>query len=189
MGEEVLLFSVSDVHEATDQSALGGTYVYRVAAVNAVGVGMKSQPVEITVEAVATVPGLPRNLDTDAGNGTVNLTWDEPIDDGGSPITGYIIYRGTSESNIVLLLERGNATHFLDDSVMNGVTYYYKVSAVNGAGEGNLTGSVHATPTVEGGIDDDDDEGGENTMLYIIIAIVAVAAVAGVAFFILRKRK
>jgi LPXTG-motif cell wall-anchored protein len=79
-------------------------------------------------------------------------------------------------------------TTFLDDTVVNGVTCHYRVSALNAVGEGNLTDSEHATPTAEGGIDDD-DEGDDNTLLYLIIAAVIVAAVAGLAFFFLRKRK
>jgi LPXTG-motif cell wall-anchored protein len=158
-----------------------------VEAVNAVGAGEPSEEASVTVVSPSTVPGAPQDLDLDAGNGTVSLTWDPPDDDGGTSITGYNVYRGTSESTLVLFFERGNLTHFMDDSVINGQTYYYKVTAVNAVGEGTASDVEHATPTAEGG--EDDDDGGDNTMLYIIIGIVALAAVAGVAVFLLKKKK
>lgn len=172
-------------NEYLDQTAYGGTYYYRVAAVNDIGVGQRSDEAEIAVEATMFAPGAPENLDADAGNGTVTLTWDRPDDDGGSPITGYNIYRGTAEGYLVLLTTIGNVTTYTDDEVVNGQTYWYKVSAVNAVGEGAMTGMESATPTAE----DKDDDGGSNTMLYIIIAIMAIAAVAVAAVFFLRKRK
>jgi LPXTG-motif cell wall-anchored protein len=85
----------------------------------------------------------------------------------------------------VLLTTIGNVTTYTDDEVVNGQTYWYKVSAVNAVGEGAMTGTESATPTAE----NMDDDGGSNTMLYIIIAIMAIAAVAVAAVFFLRKRK
>jgi hypothetical protein len=186
-GHETLLLTVGDVGEVTDQSALGGTYTYRVAAVNAVGVGLKSEAVEVTVEVVAELPGAPEDLDADAGNGTVTLTWDPPDDDGGTSIIGYKIYRGITEGSEVLLATLGNVDTYLDDTVINGQTYYYKVTAVNAVGEGPSSDVEHATPTADGGIDDDDATG--NTMLFIVIAVIALAAGAAVALLVLRKKR
>jgi hypothetical protein len=45
-----------------------------------------------------------------------------------------------------LLAQVGNVTSFTDSSVVNGVTYYYRVSAVNSVGEGALSGELSATP-------------------------------------------
>ena len=100
-------------------------------------------------------------------------------------MTGYKIYRGTSADSLTLLTTVGLVTTYTDDTVVNGQAYYYKVSAVNALGEGPATDIEEATPTAEGGEDDD----GDNTMLYIVIAIVAIAAVAGVAVFLLRRKK
>ncbi|HNU35386.1 MAG TPA: fibronectin type III domain-containing protein, partial [Methanomassiliicoccales archaeon] len=186
-GKESLLITVGDVWEVTDQTALEGTYTYRVAAVNAVGVGMKTGPVTVTVEEVASDPGVPRNLDVDAGNGTVTLNWDPPDDDGGTPVTGYKVYRGITEGAELLLATLGDVTTYVDDNVTNGQTYYYRVSALNAVGEGSLTDSEHATPTAEGGIDDDDEDG-SGIMMYVILAVVVIAAVSVIIVFVLKRK-
>ncbi len=43
-------------------------------------------------------------------------------------------------------MEIGNITTFNDTSVTPGITYYYKVSAVNSYGEGPLSNEAFATP-------------------------------------------
>jgi fibronectin type 3 domain-containing protein len=181
-----VLATVGNVLTFVDDTVLAGhTYLYQVTAVNAQGEGPRSNEVSLTVGAV---PSVPQNLEAVAGNGTVNLTWNAPNEDGGWPITGYKVYRRTSEGAEVLLAIIGNVTNYVDNAVTNGQTYYYRVSAVNAMGEGAQTGSVDATPFAED-VDDEDGDGGENTMLYIIIVIVAIASVAGVAaFFFLRKK-
>ena len=43
-----------------------------------------------------TVPGAPAGLTATAGDGQVTLSWAAPASDGGSPVTGYNVYKGTS---------------------------------------------------------------------------------------------
>jgi fibronectin type 3 domain-containing protein len=167
-----------------DTVSAGYTYLYQVTAVNSQGEGPRSNQVSVSVGAV---PSAPQGLEAEAGDGTVTLTWEAPSDDGGWPVTGYKVYRGTAEGAEVLLATLGNVTTYTDSAVANDQTYHYRVSAVNAMGEGASTGSVDATPSAED--TNDDDGGGNSTMLYIIIAIVAMAGVAAVAaFFFLRKR-
>jgi hypothetical protein len=63
------------------------------------------------------------------------LGWAAP-NNGGSAITGYDIYRGTSPGGETLFVTLGNVLKYTDNGLAKGVTYYYKVSAVNSAGEG-----------------------------------------------------
>jgi predicted phage tail protein len=158
-----------------------GTFYYRVAAANAAGAGEASNEAAITVTNPSTVPGAPEGFLAVAGNGTVTLTWSAPSNDGGSPITGYKVYRGTSEGAETLLATLGNTLTYVDNDVVNGQTYYYRVSAVNALGEGPLTGSVVAKPNVGG-------DGGDGTLLLAIIAIAIIATVAAVALFYLKKK-
>jgi fibronectin type 3 domain-containing protein len=66
----------------------------------------------------------------------IGLTWKAPKTIGSSPVVAYKIYRGTVSKGAVYLATVGNVLAFTDTSAQNGTTYYYQVSAVNGAGEG-----------------------------------------------------
>ena len=94
-----------------------------------------------------TVPGPPQSPSASAGNTTVDVTWSTPSTDGGSPVTNYEIYRGTSPGGESKIAEVGNTPlTFHDSGLTNGQTYYYKVSAKNAVGEGSLSSETSATP-------------------------------------------
>src|SRR5205823_998074 len=83
------------------------------------------------------LPSAPQSLTARPANGKgVQLTWSPPASNGGSPITGYNIYRSTSAGVETFLTSVGNVTSFKDTSTTRGQTYYYTVKAVNGVGEG-----------------------------------------------------
>ena len=90
-----------------------------------------------------------RRADTSAlaGDASATLSWTAPIIDGGSALTGYRIYRGTSPGNESFLQSVGTTTTFVDSGLTNGLAYYYKVSAENAVGEGPLSSGTQATPT------------------------------------------
>jgi subtilisin len=94
-----------------------------------------------------TAPGAPNLTAASAGNGSVALTWSAPVSDGGSPISGYQIWRGTSSGGESLLTTVGVTTGYTDSSVSNGTTYYYQVAAVNTVGPGPGSNERSATPT------------------------------------------
>ena len=113
----------------TDKDVTNGrTYYYKVSAVNANGEGPLSNEAFATPP---TVPSAPLNLTVEAGVDYIDLTWEVPSSDGGSPITNYRIYKGTSSGSEVFYVEIGNLTTCKDTSVTPGTTYYYRVSAVN----------------------------------------------------------
>jgi parallel beta-helix repeat protein len=93
------------------------------------------------------VPFQPRNLKAKAGDGFINLTWKEPIFDGGSSIFDYILYRRSISSEKTYYQSLGNVLFFNDTNVTNDITYYYRVSAKNAIGEGPLSNEIHATPS------------------------------------------
>ena len=78
------------------------------------------------------------NVTLTADYNTVHLGWTIPSD-GGSPITGYSIYRSTTpggEGGVPLATVSGVSTTNYDDvTAFGGVTYYYQVAAVNARGE------------------------------------------------------
>ena len=91
-------------------------------------------------------PGAPTLSTATPGNGSVALEWLPPEQNGGTPITGYLVYRGTSAGGEELLTQLDNVTTYTDASVTNGTTYFYKVAAVNGVGGGALSNELSATP-------------------------------------------
>jgi len=134
----------------TDNGLTNGvTYYYKVAAVNSVGVSAQSNETFATSQLVqATVPSAPTGLTATGGNGTAKLNWTAPASNGGSAITGYDIYRGTSPGGEAATPVASNVagTSFTDTGLTNGTTYYYKVAAVNAVGISAPSGEASATP-------------------------------------------
>jgi subtilisin family serine protease len=94
-----------------------------------------------------TAPGPPTLTAASAGDASVALTWTAPANTGGSPITGYQIWRGTSSGTASLLTSVGVQTGYTDTGVANGTTYYYQVAAVNAVGTGPGSNERSATPS------------------------------------------
>jgi len=101
----------------------------------------------ISTATTSTKPSPPMNLTAVGGDGRVNLSWDTPLSDGGSTITQYNIYKGTSLGGETLwgyVLYGVNNCY--DPYVTNGVTYYYYVKALNSVGESDPSNETYATP-------------------------------------------
>ncbi len=126
----------------------GTTYFYKVAAVNAVGPSVLSNEASATPAAAVTVPSAPTGLTGTAGNGSVVLAWSAPASNGGSAVTGYNVYRGTTTGGEALAPVASNVTGtgFTDTGLSNGTTYFYKVAAVNAVGPSVLSNEASATP-------------------------------------------
>ena len=96
-------------------------------------------------------PSAPQNLTATRGNHRVDLLWSAPSSNGGTAITSYKVYRGTTSGEETLLLSGGCSglgavLSCADIALSNGTTYYYKVSAVNAVGEGAQSNPAGATP-------------------------------------------
>ena len=75
------------------------------------------------------------------------LEWSVPAD-GGSPITGYKVYRSLESGKEVFLLNKGPFAFSADDvHVVAGTTYYYVVTALNANGESVWSNEVVLTAT------------------------------------------
>ncbi len=152
-GSETLWVTLGAVTTYTNTALTNGvTYYYKVSAINAKGEGPKSAEVQAkptTVPTASGVPGTVTGLSATAtgASGVIKLTWTEPSN-GGSAITGYKIYRAWSSGTEKLVATISPATSYTNSWLTNGVTYYYKVSAVNAKGEGPLSAEVHAAPAI-----------------------------------------
>jgi kumamolisin len=84
----------------------------------------------------------PTGLTARAVNGTVNLSWKASY-----LATSYSVYRGSSPGaeGSTPIASGLTATSFAD-SVPNGITFYYKVSATNVTGTSELSNEISATP-------------------------------------------
>ncbi len=113
-------------------------------------VGSMDDDIYALEDSTLSVPSAPRNLQCKNGDQYIDLTWDAPTDNGGSEITEYKIYRRTSSSNFIHHDSvGGDTTGYNDTNLSNGVTYYYKVSAVNKIGEGNKSQEAKGTPCLK----------------------------------------
>jgi fibronectin type 3 domain-containing protein len=72
----------------------------------------------------------------------VTLSWSA-----GAGADSFNVYRGTAAGGETLYRTGVASPTFVDDTATNGVTYFYRVTAVNSAGEGTASNEVSATPT------------------------------------------
>jgi fibronectin type 3 domain-containing protein len=132
----------------TDRSVVDGvTYFYAIAAVNAVGSGAMSETAQATPQQIRSAPGKIGALAVEIEGVEVNLEWTPPEEDGGSPVTGYVVLRGVSGDSLEIVANLGPVTTWTDTAVERGKTYFYTVAATNGVGQGEaLTASEVNVP-------------------------------------------
>ncbi len=83
----------------------------------------------------------PGHLIAKPGNASVALSWTA------SPrATSYNIYRSTLSGTGYVAIDISASPNYTDNSVVNGTTYYYTVTAVNGGGESIKATEAKATP-------------------------------------------
>ena len=122
----------------------GTTYYYRVKAVNDAGLSPYSNIVSGQVKSVTPKPAAPVvKIGHSAASGKPMLTWNAV-----SGATSYKVYRATSKSGTYSLLGTVTATSYTNTGAKAGVTYYYKVKAVNSAGESAYSNVVSGRATV-----------------------------------------
>ncbi len=89
----------------------------------------------------ASVSSPPIGLSGVSNAGVVYLGWAEPVDDGGSAVTGYRVYRGIMEDGLGIV-DDVSGLSYSDTGLSTGQTYYYAVSALNAEGESVKTDTV-----------------------------------------------
>ena len=112
-----------------------GEYEFMVAATNAVGTGDYSEAVKVNV---ANPPSAPYDLEAsiDQVSNRVTLSWKAGFH-GGDPITGYVAYIWAPNSQVPVRKVTGSTTTtYRTDSLTVEGTYVFRVSAINGCGEG-----------------------------------------------------
>ena len=116
----------------------GTTYYYRVKACNDAGLSPYSNVVSGKVKSVTPKPSAPVvKIGHSASSGKPMLTWNAV-----SGATSYKVYRATSQNGTYSLLGTVTVTSYTNTGAKDGVTYYYKVKAVNSAGESAYSNTV-----------------------------------------------
>ena len=122
----------------------GTTYYYRVKACNDAGLSPYSNVVSGKVKSVTPKPSAPVvKIGNSAASGKPMLTWNAV-----SGATSYKVYRATSQKGTYSLLGTVTTTSYTNTGAKAGVTYYYKVKAVNSAGESAFSNVVSGKTTV-----------------------------------------
>ncbi len=121
----------------TDTSVSNGmTYDYIVAAVD-VSLNESSPTYLYSVTVVDTIaPAVPTGLAATAGDQQVSLDW---ADNSEGDLSGYNVYRSTLSASGYGKINPSlrSTSDYTDTGLINGVTYYYKVSAVDNAATPN----------------------------------------------------
>ncbi len=138
-------FSTGTFDERIFGLTQGTTYHYRACATNSAGTGCGSDQTFVTLAA----PGMPTGLIGTAGYTQVSLSWDTPVSAGDYAITDYLIEYKTTAGSIwsAFAHTASTSTSAIVTGLTYGVSYDFRVSAVNYAGPGTVSSTVDSTPS------------------------------------------
>ena len=109
-----------------------------------------------TFQGVSTPPGAPSRLRAASGDAMDTLSWNAPLFDGGSAVTGFDIYEstkaggeGTKPVNRSLLA--ASARRYVAAGLKDGTRYYFTVAAINAVGISPFSNEASATPVAKPG--------------------------------------
>ena len=133
--------------ETTPTLSKGASVDFRVRSVNAIDTGDNSATSSSAVPA--TAPSAVQSLAVSASDGQLAATWTAPSDDGGSPITDYVIgYRLNSVGGAFTPFADGvsSSTGATITGLTNGAAYDVEVYAVNAIDNGASATDLNNTP-------------------------------------------
>ncbi len=127
----------------TDNTAVNGTtYYYVVTALNDNGESGNSNQASATPSAPPAIPAAPTNLDATAGPGKkkITVTWNAS-----TGATSYRVYRSPNGSTGWGQIATVTSTSYQNSGLPSRTTYFYRVTAVNAAGESAFSNVDSAT--------------------------------------------
>ena len=141
--------SVDDTSSNFDGLTQGTAYTFRVAATNDGGQGDWSDEAS---GAPATVPGAVSDFTATKNNESLDLAWELPEDDGGSPVTGYVIqWSQNRQAPETVEIDDADATSYTIRDLSNYSKNKVWIQAVNAAGSGTPTFPGAGTAPGSGG--------------------------------------
>ena len=149
--ETVMEDTGNDKTEYTDMGLMAGTaYTYSVHSITLGGTSPAAAAMAMTDPAM--VPSLPMSVSARPISDTeITVSWGAPADNGGAAITGYMVERGVMGTDSMMMWTAVDPAHtgmdrmYMDMGLMPETMYYYRVSAMNSAGNSAWTAEVSAT--------------------------------------------
>jgi uncharacterized repeat protein (TIGR02543 family) len=123
-------FTVSSSPTTITGLTNGGSYTFTVAAIN--GVDTSAFSTSSASATPAAAPGAPTGLQVLAGDTSTVVSFNPPADDGGNPITSYLI----TASNGATCTAIAPATSCKISGLTNGTSYTFTAQAINDIGTG-----------------------------------------------------
>jgi hypothetical protein len=114
--------------------ANGTAYTFTVASRNIAGLGAESAASSPVTPR--TVPDPPTSVTATAGAAAATVSWSPPAYNGGSAITGYVVRRFVSGA-LDGVTSVGAVTQATIGGLTPGITYTFRVTALNAAGGGS----------------------------------------------------
>ena len=130
-GQDYLTGIFSEFELNVRRNAVNGNFFVNIGADGKWG---RNDWVNKTVQSLETIPSPPTGLTVQADSGGLHARWSPPVDDGGSPISGYSLVLSHDGSDMTPV-DVDAATHeYTFDQVAAGETYTVYVSANNAIG-------------------------------------------------------
>jgi hypothetical protein len=101
-------------------------------------------PVHSTTTLTAQPPFRPTDVTETPGNRTATLTWQTPLSDGGTPITGYDVFVHQGTTSLPVQSFGPGAHSALISGLTNGTSYNFLVAAENNLGVGTRSSASPA---------------------------------------------
>jgi len=111
----------------------GEPYFYKISALNIVGEGPYFGPVK---GIPGKVPDPPANIEIQRGGHFLNISWEEPYNNGGREVLAYAIYYGEDPGDLDRIQVDHTTFWYNLTGLTNGVTYHLVMSSLNEFGEG-----------------------------------------------------
>lgn len=135
------------------QLVVGAVYRLRVYVVNRSNYGGYSAISADFTPRAGPQPAPPAGVTAQPGTGQARVEWAAPVEDGGSPVTGYVITTYDSANAVVgtPMVVAATPRSATVTGLANGTKYYFGVAATNSAGTGPAWYSAYTTPAAAPG--------------------------------------